>query len=498
VADADELVLRMSRAARPTLFDAACEPGLLYALVLSDLLSPSLWTLAEGIVRGAHEGASPTDEAGDVQQRLMAAIQSYVNEHFFHLLPLDVEDAWGLVDLDAERRRLDPRRIDAALAVIAEEIASRKAHGEATERLDVIPLIARGTFPDYTYGTLDVLRAERAILARRKHQPVGISCCADEAVLIAALAVVLRGMAFDELVILGSVAHYTAFLRHRERSVWFNGKREFFFADGWRREAAAGGAQAAFDARLVSFDRILTPLGAWMIRERSCEVAPKRRSEIEDELAGFFGVRLAQLGAAPAPPMFTPPGSLGGISFAALDGADGAATVAARLRAIAAAHPGSLAEAAFYAYRDLGVRHPEAYAGAALRSHKSRQAAQPIGSFDDAVAIARAVPGERSIFGTRERVALPDEVLTLGTGSDRDKALLLHTLLRQAPTLAAAGAPEAEMLFAAEDSFVRAGARCISTRTWMECVPGPAQALRRIAPGGLGPQAGAASSSGPS
>jgi hypothetical protein len=76
----------------------------------------------------------------------------------------------------------------------------------------------------------------------------------------------------------------------------------------------------------------------------------------------------------------------------------------------------------------------------------------------------RAIAGNEPILGTRARIALPDEVLTLGSGSDRDKALLLYTLLRHSRAIAATEARDAEVLFTEEDSFVRAGTACLSTR----------------------------------
>ena len=43
--------------------------------------------------------------------------------------------------------------------------------------------------------------------------------------------------------------------------------------------------------------------------------------------------------------------------------------------------------------------------------------------------MVRACEGTESIFDDRDRIALPDETMRYRTGSDRDKALLLHVLL---------------------------------------------------------------------
>lgn len=454
--DQEQTIERLSRAARPTLFDAGCEPEILFALVLSNLMSPSLWAFRTTI-----EGNAALCGEGEPRAP-MDAIQHYVNDHFFHLLPLDIDEIWGDLDLDQERGRLGSKTVDDATRAIAEEIRSRQAHGEVTDRIDVLPLIEQGRFPEYTYSTLDVLRAERRILKRKKHKPLGVTCCADEAILIASLAAVLHGVTIDELVIFGSVAHYTAFLRHNRRGCWFNGKREYFFKDDWARTAAV--SQDAFDARLFSLDRIITPSGSYLLRDGDCTIEPVRLGTIEDGLTDFFGAALRQLREA-RPPRYRP-GPLSGFSFAKLDRVAGAAEVEQIVRAMAADHPGTILETSFYAFRDLAVRHPEAYVRASLREHRPRQAAEGFGSPQDAVALVGAIEDSDSIFGTRERISLPSEVLMLRTGSDRDKALLLYALIQHAPGISPADKLNTKILLTDQDSFVGVEGSYISTRSF--------------------------------
>ena len=73
-----------------------------------------------------------------------------------------------------------------------------------------------------------------------------------------------------------------------------------------------------------------------------------------------------------------------------------------------------------------------------------------------------AIGGTESIFEDRNRIAMPDETARFGTGTIRDKALLLHVLLERvlgAERLAGIGI---ETLFSETDSFVRGGHFCIS------------------------------------
>ena len=50
-----------------------------------------------------------------------------------------------------------------------------------------------------------------------------------------------------------------------------------------------------------------------------------------------------------------------------------------------------------------------------------------------ALAIVKSITGHESIFGSRDRIAMPDETLLFNTGNDRDRALLLYTLLAHSP-----------------------------------------------------------------
>ena len=76
----------------------------------------------------------------------------------------------------------------------------------------------------------------------------------------------------------------------------------------------------------------------------------------------------------------------------------------------------------------------------------------------------RALPGTESIFKNRNRIAMPDETLRLKTGTDRDKALLLHALL----VLCRQTAPIMDSfvtILTDIDSFVCSDARCVSITT---------------------------------
>jgi hypothetical protein len=85
-----------------------------------------------------------------------------------------------------------------------------------------------------------------------------------------------------------------------------------------------------------------------------------------------------------------------------------------------------------------------------LRDYNVKQLAQGITELSKAISIVDSIRGRDSIFGSRDRIAMPDEVLYFNTGDDRDRALLLYTLLQHSPI----GDAESVIALSNENSFV--------------------------------------------
>ena len=103
------------------------------------------------------------------------------------------------------------------------------------------------------------------------------------------------------------------------------------------------------------------------------------------------------------------------------------------IKSLADGYPDSFYHYALYAFRMLDVPDIEVYLRAALRDYNAGQLAKRIVTLKDALDIVAKVKGTRSIFGTRERIAMPDETLYFDTGTDHDRALLFYTLLCRSP-----------------------------------------------------------------
>ena len=184
--DDQEKTRRLSLAARPALLETACEPDLLMAMVLANLMSPSLWEFRDKIHRRcAEKGEDPPESH---ERIVMEEIHDYMNKHLFHVSPVEIQEIWGCVDLEEERRRLGAEHVDHAMNSVRLGAETRRELGILTEKQSV-PSSAHGLgrFPDYEYSIIDLIEAHRKHLRRKKHKPIGITSCADEAVLSASL-----------------------------------------------------------------------------------------------------------------------------------------------------------------------------------------------------------------------------------------------------------------------------------------------------------------------
>jgi hypothetical protein len=107
-------------------------------------------------------------------------------------------------------------------------------------------------------------------------------------------------------------------------------------------------------------------------------------------------------------------------------------------------------------------------------------AARTLSSPQEAIALVGTITGSRSIFDDRDRIAMPDETLRLRTGTDRDKALLLHVLLEEQTRVQQRDA-QVTSIYADDDSMVGYGGRWWSMMRFETCdEPPPARVRFRL------------------
>ena len=475
----------------PTIFDAYAQPDIMLPLVLANLLSSRLWELCAAALERAAQARPTTPGDGAASDDLPPALrqaQAQIDHHFEHLTPIGTAEIFGEIDLDEEADRLGTEVVAQATDLILRGLKQRIEAGTLDPAIleCVSALIARRRFPAYHYASFDVVRASRHLVAKKKHAPWGLTSCLDETAIFCALVMMLPAGVVDTVVVLGSPEHYTAFgWDDAGRAWWFYGKNCLLSAGEWRelvRERHGGDAQAAFDQRFRQIDRILSVNGTWYFSTGDCSIPDDRLAVLAAMLDRYFGIRIAQFGAAidrprvrHAPSSFAP-------LFRELLAVDSLRTVRHRMLEPGGSVPDRVTELVLLAYRSFAVADLGPYLIAARRSPDCRKLGAGLGSIQAALDAVHAVPGRDSIFGDRDRIAMPDETLRLGTGSDRDLALLLHVLVESMPAACKAPGP-IETRFCADDSYVIGPDFCVSLARLAQVDDGPPRmaAGRRLA-----------------
>lgn len=130
--------------------------------------------------------------------------------------------------------------------------------------------------------------------------------------------------------------------------------------------------------------------------------------------------------------------------------------------ALAQQVPGSMYDFAQYAFRSINVPFPQAYIHAALCDYHTKQVSRKIRNLEDALTFVKGITGRDSVFGSRDRIALPDETLLFKTGNDRDRALLLFTLLQHSSI----SDPKMTIGFLEDNSYVYYSQKWIEASTF--------------------------------
>ena len=458
----------LDAAIAPNIFDSFAETGLLLPLVLGNLLSQNLWDFSARIQAKL---ASDTSEI-DVEQdplRYIKAIQKQLDRHFKHLHPREVAQICGELNLSDERRRLGSKSVDRALEIIEANFQQRLASGavppEAIEPIQT--RIKLGYFPAFFYANVDVVLANKRLLGRKSSASLGLTSCLDEVAIFSALAMTMPSGGMANMIALTSASHYTAFgWTHTGQAWWFYGKNKLFFKQDWSElvtQQFDGHPQEAFDFFFKDMERIVCVTGAFDLMTGESEISTEHMAEIVEQLDRFFGVRLNQVSAGLSKSIQKKEAS----SFAPVLRAllDAQTLERTRRYLFDQADPHLLP--VLYSYRTLTLHDLRPYLWVARHQPVCLALGRALKSRQEAIDIVKNLTGSLSIFKDRNRIAMPDETLRLNTGSDRDKALLLHVLLEHLKDTSSEPV-RVETLLTAEDSVVCRDSFCFSTQTFGE------------------------------
>ncbi|MDE1570101.1 hypothetical protein [Aquabacter sediminis] len=441
----------------PNIFDAYANPNLLLYLVASNLLSPATWELSEKIQQRALKACAAE---GGASRSSIGEIQKVLDRSFRHLHVMQVAELYGELDLADERARLGEACVNQALDRILRTFESRIRSGDipAEALQPVIDRAAAGRFPAYIYGTIDLVRARRKLTGFSHASIKGVTSCVDETAIFAALATTLKKGAVANVIALSSPSHTTAFGWTCEGEPWwFYGKNRIYFPDTWRSVVAqsrSANPQSVFDGWLGDLNRITSVAGTFDLETGQSNLPAAHIEEIASHMETFFGVRLRQVEAGLSKPRSVWPEDPLADCLRGLMGA----TSLEMAREILASAVDVAAQGVLYAFRSLSVRDLRPYLEVAREQPNCRSLAHSLSSLEEVLGFVRDLDGAGSIFGSRDRIAMPDETLSFRLGTDRDKALLLHALLEHLGPRGGVHEPVVTC-FGATRSFVRTGSR---------------------------------------
>ena len=166
----------------PTLFQAGLQPDLLAVVLTADFMSEAFVGLADKARKAVRH--PPLSQA-------MHRLQEFVNARFYHALPREFERIYGLYEqetiMDAEEQ---------AAGVYSMEMIRRFMSGRSVQpegHCSSLKFLSNGAFPKYVYPVADIVEAYARRPGGGTGSVLGWTSCADECILLAALAVTLKG-----------------------------------------------------------------------------------------------------------------------------------------------------------------------------------------------------------------------------------------------------------------------------------------------------------------
>jgi hypothetical protein len=408
-----------SQVVAPDLFDAVAEPDVLLPLVMANAMSPRLWRL------GRKFAAAPDP---------LEAARRVVDTSFTHALPDHIARVSGVLDLDAERRRLGDA-VDRTIAEIDRGWSERRRRGLLSPEDDLQDQIAGGRFPAYTYANIDVINAARRATGGPAQRPRGLTSCLDEAALFAALVMTAPEVTatLDGICMLASSLHYTVFGWTGDQSWWFWSKRDLFtqraFHDKIAEQHGGDPIDAITSVMAAPVRRLISRRGHV---DFDAGVSSLPVEEVETSLAvidGFFGHRPHGLDVSMDQLRFVATSAHDVLFDEAIQCASAAEVQQVVRRHLDAAGPtAAAATEALLAFRSLEVDDLMPYLVAARRGPLVTARAAGLRSVDEVIAVAAALEDVPAL-GDPSRLALPDEVLARGCCSPVERGLLVHVLL---------------------------------------------------------------------
>jgi hypothetical protein len=416
--NSDSLLESLSHAVSLTVLELDANPQkLVPAFFLANLMSPALWDW-----RNEKRAVNEHGVVYSPRNRLNQ-IQRFFHRYTFTNLPdRPGGDPWGLISFDEEERRFGAefvRRIRSEYDTTLRQLHVENPESQFGQIVNE-PYYARGLFPRLKNETLEVMNA----FATTNEEGKASGKCWGLAVALWAAALVVWGrFPLDQVVITGNRAHVFVYLDVEDghllnNTKWFSTTRinNRSKLSDFVRVVASGPETTFFYSPSVGMCHCIS---------RTSQIPHHQVKDIYRRIGEFVSNPLKH--PDPEQIRYIEP------SHAVPDPLDhdSAESYQSAIHQLAREYPGSIFEYALYVFRSLRVRNPEVYIRAALREPNTTVLAAEVATLDDALSIVRGIEGNSSIFGSRDRIAMPDEVVYFDTGHEAEKSLLLYTLLRK-------------------------------------------------------------------
>lgn len=444
----DEKLEKLSMAVSLTVLEIDFDPNqLIPAFLLANLMSPTLWSW-----RNEKNAFSNSGTLLSPKNRLNQLQRFFHRYTFLNLLGQPGGDAWGLLSFADEEKRFGTQFVQKIRSEYDATFRKLLADNTESQFGQIInqPYYRQGYFPRLKNETLEVMNAfasSDAMGGKRAGKCIGLG------MLWAAAMCVWARFPLNHIIITGNRAHMFVFLDEEDghllnNTKWFSSTRIHN-----RSELSEFVRLVASSTETTFFYN--SELGMCHCTTHTSQIPQQQITKIYGSIGSFVSNSLKH----PNPeqirfvqPDYQIPNPLE---------YDSAENYQEAIVALASQHPGSIYEYALYAFRRLDVGYPQVYVCAAMRDYHVKRLAQGINELSDALSIVAGVTGRDLIFGSRKRIAMPDETLYFKTGSDRDKALLLYALLRHSPI----GDTESVIGLSDENSFVSYQGKWIDAET---------------------------------
>lgn len=413
-----ERVEEFSRSTTLTVFEihrAAAEiiPG----YMLANMMSPDQWEWRES--RPMHDNDGNLRGANRRLKDLQRQFHWY---KFTNDMSKPGGDYWGLLNFDEEEERLGKDFVQ-TIRKDYDETLNYLLELDPESQFGQIVLqdfYKQGYFPRLKNETIEGMNAYRRIDPQEK----GSGKCVALAMLWASSLAVCCRFPLDQIIIVANKAHLFVFLDDGETVNLFNN------AKWYNKTRINNDSELAVQARTVATGSdvmfIYIPgKGMCDIYNKYSEVERGTIETIEKRLSDFLGSPLLV-------------GDLDEVEFnvnetslpdpSEFESREDFQDVVYKLAGQGA---GKAFTHAKYAYRDWRNTEPQVYAHAAMRDYEVGEKAKEVKEVEDALKVVESLDDNESIFHSRDRIALPDETLLFGAGDDRDRALLLFSLIEK-------------------------------------------------------------------